>query len=99
VRSLDTTQIKVTAVSADLPFALKRWCDAAGVDNLVMLSDYRGAELAQSWGLLIKELRLIARAVYVLDRSGRVTYRQIVSEITHEPNYAAAIDAVQRAAG
>jgi thiol peroxidase len=85
-------------VSNDLPFALKRWSSAEGVDNLTLLSDYRDMNLAHKWGLLVKEAGLFARAVYVLDRDNRVTYREIVPEIGHEPNYAAAIDAVKSTA-
>lgn len=91
--------VAVYVVSEDLPFALNRWCAAEGVDNLTMLSDYRGAEFAKSWGLYLKELGLLARAVYVVDREGKVTYRQIVPEIASEPDYGAAIAAARAAAG
>jgi thiol peroxidase len=84
-------------ISADLPFALKRWCTAEGVDNLTMLSDYRGMEMAKSWGLYLKELGLFARAVYVTDAEGKVVYREIVSEVASEPDYSAAIAALQSA--
>ena len=90
--------VAVFLVSADLPFALGRWCGAEGVDNLVALSDYRGMEMARAYGLYIKEMGLFARAVFVVDKSDRVTYREIVDDITHEPDYEAALSAA-RAAG
>jgi len=87
--------VAVYIVSADLPFALNRWCAAEGVDNLTMASDYRTMEMARSWGLYIKELGLFARAVYVLDENGVVIYREVVSEIANEPDYDAALSAVR----
>ena len=62
----------------DLPFAQKRWCGAVGVDKLTTLSDHRDASFGEAFGVLIKELRLLARSVFVIDRTGRVTYAQIV---------------------
>lgn len=87
--------VALYAVSADLPFAMRRWCAAEGVDNLTMLSDYRSMEMARGWGLYLKELGLFARAVYALDENGKVTYREIVPEVADEPNYDAAIAAVK----
>ena len=85
----------VLTISMDLPFAQKRWCGAAGVDNVRTLSDHRDASFATAFGVLIKELRLLARAVFVVDATGTVCYVQIVDELTHEPDYAAAIDAAR----
>ena len=85
----------VLTISMDLPFAQKRWCGAAGVDNVRTLSDYRDASFATAFGVLIKELRLLARAVFVVDKAGTVRYIQIVDELTHEPDYEAAINAVR----
>lgn len=96
-KSLNPDQVAVYVVSADLPFAQKRWCAAEGVDNIALLSDYRNRDLASKWGLLIKELDLLARAVYVLDKDDKVVYREIVPEIAQEPDYAAALDAVKNA--
>ncbi|MBC8101923.1 MAG: thiol peroxidase [Cytophagales bacterium] len=95
VKTLDAANIAVYVVSNDLPFAQKRWCVAEGVDNLTLLSDYRDMNLAHKWGLLVKEIDLFARAVYVLDEDNKVVYREIVSEIANEPNYDAAIRAVK----
>ena len=79
--------IIILTVSMDLPFAQKRWCAAEGVDRVQTLSDHRDASFGTSFGVLIKELRLLARAVFVVDQEGTIQYVQIVSEITNEPNY------------
>jgi len=88
--------VNILTISMDLPFAQARWCGAAGVKHVRTLSDHRDASFGQAFGLLIKELRLLARAVYVVDREGIVRYAEIVKEVTDEPNYAAAIDAVKK---
>lgn len=85
--------VVVLAISMDLPFAQKRWCGAAGVNNVRTLSDYRDASFGTAFGLLIKELRLLARAVFVVDKNGVIRYKQLVQEITSEPNYEAALKA------
>ena len=90
--------VAVFVVSADLPFAQQRWCLAEGIQNLTMLSDYRDMDFARNWGLLINELGLLARAVYVVDQNSVVTYCEIVPEITAEPNYEAAIAALRTVA-
>jgi thiol peroxidase len=98
VKGLDADKVSAFVISEDLPFALKRWCGAEDVDNLTMLSDYRDRSLAQGWGLLLKELSLLARAVYVVDADNKVVYREIVPEVASEPNYEAAIAATKSAA-
>jgi thiol peroxidase len=85
----------VLTVSMDLPFAQARWCGAAGIDAVVTLSDHRDAAFGEAYGVLIKELRLLARAVFVVDREGTVRYRQIVDEITDQPDYEAVLQAVR----
>ena len=77
----------VLAVSKDLPFAQKRWCAAAGIDKVQTLSDYKHQNFGQQYGLLIKELGLLARAVLVIDKQGKVQYVQLVKEVATEPNY------------
>ncbi|UCD31619.1 MAG: thiol peroxidase [Desulfobacterales bacterium] len=77
----------ILAISMDLPFAQKRWCGAAGVDKVVTLSDHYGASFGKAYGVLIKELRLLARAVFIVDKNGTLQYIQIVGELTHEPDY------------
>lgn len=89
--------VKIVAVSLDLPFAQGRWCGAAGIKNVETLSDHYSAEFGKNYGVLIKELRLLARSIFVYDKSGNLVYSELVSEVTHEPNYDAAIDAVKKA--
>jgi thiol peroxidase len=90
------SDVVVLTISMDLPFAQKRWCGAAGIKNVITLSDYRYASFGNAYGVLIKDLRLLARAVFVVDKTGIVRYVQIVPEIATEPNYAAALDAVKK---
>lgn len=87
--------VVVLTVSMDLPFAQARWCGAAGVSHVTTLSDHRDASFGEAYGVLIKELRLLARAVFVLDRKGEVRYVELVKEITHEPDYDAALKAAK----
>jgi thioredoxin-dependent peroxiredoxin len=86
---------EVLIVSLDLPFAQKRWCgNLEGQQaNCKTLSDYRGAELGNAFGLIIKELHLLTRAVFVIDANNKVLYKEIVAEVTHEPNYNKALEA------
>lgn len=91
--------VAVLAISMDLPFAQKRWCGAAGVDRVQTLSDHREASFGTSYGVLIKELRLLARAVFVVDGEGMLRYAQIVNEVTDEPDYKAALGAVKEITG
>lgn len=87
--------VVVLAVSMDLPFAQDRWCIAADVKNVHVLSDHRAASFGQAFGVLIKDLRLLARAVFIADREGVIRYTEIVNEITHEPDYEAALKVVK----
>ncbi len=87
--------IVVLTVSLDLPFAQKRWCGAAGIEKVVTLSDYRDRSFGLGYGVLIKELLLLTRAVFVLDADNIIRYIQIVPEVTAEPDYAAVIAAAK----
>jgi len=87
--------VVVLVISMDLPFAQQRWCGAAGIKNVQTLSDHRRAEFGSAFGVLIEELRLLARAVFVVDTQGIIRYMQIVDELTQEPNYEAALKAVE----
>jgi len=87
--------VALLTISMDLPFAQKRWCGAAEVTAVQALSDHRDASFGESYGVLIKELRLLARAVFVVDRDGIVRYVDVVKEITSEPDYEAALNAVK----
>ncbi len=89
--------VHILTISMDLPFAQKRWCAAAGIDRLDTLSDHRDASFANAYGLLLKELRLLARTVLVVDRSGTITYMEMLPEVTKEPNYDAALAAAKAA--
>ena len=88
--------VVVLTVSMDLPFAQKRWCGAAGVDRVTTLSDHRDAAFGTAYGVLIKELRLLARAIFVVDREGVLQYIQLVEEVTKEPDYQAVLEAVNK---
>jgi len=93
--SLDDN-VAILTMSMDLPFAQARWCGAAGVEKVVTLSDHRDAAFGEAFGLLIKELRLLARAVLVVDQDGAIQYIQLVNEVTEEPDYNAALEAVKK---
>lgn len=90
-----SADVHILTISMDLPFAQKRWCGAAGVDKVVTLSDHRRAEFGNAYGVLISELRLLARAVFVVDKKGVIRHIQLVPEIAQEPDY----DAVLKALG
>ena len=79
-------------------FAQARWCGAAGVDKVVTLSDHRDAAFGEAYGVLIKELRLLARAIFVVDKDGTVQYIQLVKEVTEEPDYDDVLGAVRKLA-
>ena len=93
--SLDTV---VVAVSKDLPFAQSRFCTTEGIANVVPASDFRAAGFAGAYGVLMADgplAGLLARAVVVIDKAGKVVYTQLVPEITEEPDYDAAVEAVK----
>ncbi len=87
--------VLVLAVSMDLPFAQGRWCAAAGIERVTTLSDHRDAAFGAAYGVLIKELRLLSRAVFVVDAAGKIRYIELVKEITDEPDYDAALAAAR----
>lgn len=89
--------VKVLTISVDLPFAQRRWCGASGLENVVTLSDHRDLSFGEAYGVHMKELRLLARAVFVVDSNDKVTYVEYVSEGTDHPNYEAAIEAAKSA--
>lgn len=89
--------VTVLTVSVDLPFAQKRWCGSAGLDDVVTLSDHRELSFGKAFGVAIEEMRLLARAVFVVDSNGIVTYAEYVNEVTNHPNYEAAIEAANKA--
>lgn len=87
--------VVVLTISMDLPFAQARWCGAAGIDKVVTASDHKEASFASAFGVMIKELRLLARSVFVVDGKGVLRYAQLVKEVTEEPNYEEVINAVK----
>lgn len=88
--------VTVLTVSMDLPFAQGRWCGAAGVKNVRTLSDHRDAAFGTSYGVLIQGLRLLARAVFVVDKQSVVRHVEFVKEVSSEPNYEAALNAAKK---
>lgn len=90
--------VQVLTISADLPFAQGRWCGAEGVE-MTTLSDHRELSFANAYGVLIKELKLLTRAIFVVDAEDKITYVEIVPEVTDHPDYDAALAAVGAAAG
>ena len=90
-----SSDVVILTISMDLPFAQKRWCGAAGVDRVITLSDHRQADFGSAYGMLIKELRLLARAVLVVDQSGIIRHNQLVKEVAEEPDYDAVLRAVK----
>ena len=90
--------VRSLTISMDLPFAQKRWCGAMGIDKVETLSDHREASFGLNYGVLIKELRLLARAVFVVDREGILTHVELVREIADEPYYAGVLSSLARAA-
>ena len=98
VNNLDICE--TTVVSMDLPFAADRFCTTEGIENLTVASDYINKDVSKAFGVLMADNKLIglsARAVFVIDRNGEVVYKEIVPEVTDEPNYVAALDAIKGA--
>ena len=90
------SDVTILTISMDLPFAQKRWCGAVGVDKVITLSDHFNASFGEAYGILIKELRLLARTIFVVDGDGIVKYVQLVKEVTDEPDYVAVLKAMKK---
>jgi thiol peroxidase len=88
--------VEAVVISVDLPFAQGRFCQTAGIKNLKCLSDHRDVSFGKAYGTLIKELRLLSRAIFVVDASDKVTYVEYVKEVTTHPNYDAALSALKQ---
>lgn len=88
--------VVILTVSVDLPFAQARWCAAEGIDNVQTLSDHRDLSFGEAYGVVIQELRLLSRSIFVVDQNDKVTYVEYVSENTDHPNYEQAIEAVKQ---
>ena len=88
-------QVNALTVSLDLPLAMNRFCGAENITNIRSASDYQDRSFGQNWGMLIEELKILARGTFVLDADGKVVYAETVGEVTDEPNYAAALAALK----
>ncbi|WP_147803391.1 thiol peroxidase [Alkalicoccus halolimnae] len=88
---------EVWTISADLPFAQRRWCAAAGLDDAKIYSDHRDLDFGKNFGVVIDELRLLSRSVFVINEDGEITYKELVPEVSEHPDYEAAINALQKA--
>ncbi len=89
--------VQILTVSMDLPFAQKRWCGTAGVERVQTLSDHKDASFGTAYGVLIEELRLLARCIFVIDKTGKVAGIHLVNEMTNEPEYDAVLEMVKEA--
>ncbi|MFP3124786.1 thiol peroxidase [Ectobacillus funiculus] len=89
--------VKILTISVDLPFAQNRYCATEGLENAVTLSDHRDLSFGQAYGVAIEELRLLTRAVFVINSENQVTYAEYVDEVTNHPNYEAALEAAKAA--
>ncbi|WP_096269696.1 thiol peroxidase [Paucisalibacillus globulus] len=94
-KKLDNVQ--VVTISMDLPFAQKRWKEVNQVESLEMLSDHRDGDFGEKFGVLIKELRLLARSIFVVDSNDKITYVEYVSEVSNHPDYDKALEAAKQA--
>jgi thioredoxin-dependent peroxiredoxin len=88
--------VAVLTISVDLPFAQSRWCGAAGIDKVITLSDYKTKSFGEAYGVLIKELQLDMRSIFVIDTNDTVQYVEYLGEMTSHPNYEAAVAAVKK---
>ena len=91
--------VVVLTISMDLPFAQKRWCGAFGVDHVKMVSDHREGSFGQAYGTLIKDLRIMSRAIFVLGKDNHIRHVEYVKEVGEHPNYETALAAARTAAG
>lgn len=92
-------EVVIEMISMDLPFTLKNWCGAAGVERVLTLSDHLTAEFGEKYGVLIKELRILRRAIFVVDRKGALTYVAYMSALGDEPDYEAVLAHARAALG
>ena len=93
------SKINALTVSLDLPFAMNRFCGAESIKNMRSASDYQDRSFGTNWGMLIDELKILARGTFVLDKDGKVVHAETVKEVASEPNYDAALAALRTVAG
>jgi thiol peroxidase len=91
--------VSIYTISMDLPFAQKRWCGAFGIDHVKMVSDHREGSFGQAYGTLIKDLRIMSRAIFVVGKDNRIRHAEYVKEVGEHPNYETALAAARSAAG
>jgi len=91
--------VVVINISMDLPFAVGRFCSTAGIEKVLTYSDHRDASFGNAYGVLIKELRLLTRSIFVIGKDDKVEYEEIVPEVTHEVDFEKALDAARRVVG
>lgn len=83
--------VSIYTISMDLPFAQKRWCGAFGIDHVRMVSDHRAGSFGQNYGTLIKDLRILSRAIFVVDKDNTIGHVEYVKEVSDHPNYESAL--------
>lgn len=91
--------VSIVTISHDLPFTQKSWCGAAGVEQVWVVSDHKHADFGEKYGALVKERRILRRAVFVVDRDGKITYVDYMPALGDEPDYEAVLAAAKEAAG
>jgi thioredoxin-dependent peroxiredoxin len=96
VEATKMPDVSVITISMDLPFAQARWCGAAGVDNVITVSDYKDRDFSEKFGTYLPNVGLIARSIFLLDEENKVQYVEYVPEVTAHPNYEAALQAVRK---
>ena len=87
--------VTIYTISMDLPFAQGRWCGGAGIDRVKTVSDYKDREFGNNYGVYINELGLLSRAVFIVDENNKVVYVEYLNEITEEPDYEKALEALK----
>ncbi|MBI1795034.1 MAG: thiol peroxidase [Chloroflexi bacterium] len=97
--ALLSKDIVIEVISTDLPYAQKRWCGAAGIEQVTTLSDHQNAEFGEKYGVLIKERRILRRAVFVVGRDGKVVYSAYMPALGDEPDYVEVLEAAKKALG
>jgi len=88
--------VVIMNITMDLPFAISRFCTTAGIDKVQAFSDHRDASFGNAYGVLIKELRLLARSIFIMDKNDTIRYVEIVPELTNHPDYDKALDALKK---
>jgi len=88
--------VVILNITMDLPFAISRFCTTASIDKVQAFSDHRDASFGNAYGILIKELRLLARSIFIIDKNDVIRYIEIVPELTNHPDYNKAISALKK---